>query len=78
MIQVQDGQCGMCAHFGEGDVRDQPKLIQIRASHQAPEDLVERCGLPAHAEYILWVTPMSGCAGFAPAVTEQFEANEPY
>jgi hypothetical protein len=73
MIEVQDGQCGRCVHFGEGDAQETPKLIQIRASHKAPEDLVERCGLPGHAQYNLWVTPISGCSGFAPAETEQFE-----
>lgn len=74
MVQVRDGQCGMCSHFGEDNPDDKPKLIQIRATHQAPDHLVERCGLPGHSQYDLWVTPESGCAGFAPAVTEQFNA----
>lgn len=78
MIDVQSGQCGLCAHFGEGRDEEKPRLAQIRASHRAPEDLVLPCGLPPHAQYNLWVTPRSGCDGFAPAVTEQFEANEPY
>jgi hypothetical protein len=74
MIAVQDGQCGMCAHFGEGVSRDEPKLIQIRATHEAPEHLLEPCGLPEHAQYHLLVTPDSGCDGFVPAVSRQFRA----
>ena len=35
MQQVQDGQCGLCSHFGEHHLRDQ-SLIQIRKSHTAP------------------------------------------
>lgn len=71
MIQVRDGQCGMCVHFGENNADDKPKLLQIRATHQAPEHMVQQCGLPGHAQYDLWVTPESGCAGFAPAEQEQ-------
>ena len=75
MIQVRDGQCGMCVHFGEDNDSERPKLLQIRATHQAPEDLVERCGLPGHAQYDLRVTPASGCAGFAPAIEEQLHVS---
>ncbi len=66
MLQVQDGQCGLCVHFGESHMRDQ-KLVQIRASKQAPETLVEECGHPKHAPLHLMVTPISGCDGFQPA-----------
>jgi hypothetical protein len=78
MIEVQSGQCGLCAHFGAGQPEHKLKLAEIRADHKAPEDLVLPCGLEAHAQYNLWVTPRSSCDGFAPSVTEQFEANEPY
>jgi hypothetical protein len=67
MIKGQSGQCGMCAHFGETAPRDQPKLIQIRVSREAPENLVEPCGLPENADRHLIVTPVSGCDGFTPA-----------
>jgi hypothetical protein len=50
----------MCAHFGETMAQDQPKLIQIRLSHEAPDDLLEPCGLPANANLHLMVTPVSG------------------
>jgi len=66
MIQVQEGQCGLCVHFGENQPKE-PQLIQIRLKHEAPEDLVEECGHPAHAPLHLVVTPISGCAGFEPA-----------
>jgi hypothetical protein len=67
MLQVHDGQCGMCVHFGENMTQDEPKLIQIRLSHEAPDDMVEPCGLPENAEKHLMVTAVSGCDGFAPA-----------
>ncbi len=67
MKQVHDGQCGLCAHFGEHQPREQSRLVQIRVSGMAPEDLVEECGHPRHASLHLVVTPISGCEGFAPA-----------
>jgi hypothetical protein len=66
MKHVEEGQCGLCAHFGEGHA-DEPKLVQIRTKHEAPEDLVEECGHPKHAALNLMVTPISGCDGFEPA-----------
>ncbi len=68
MKQIQLGQCGLCGHFGENNPAEQPKLVQIRSSRQAPEDLVEECGHPRHASLHLVVTPISGCQGFVPAV----------
>ena len=67
MQQIHDGQCGLCAHFGELEHRDQQVLVQIRTSKQAPETLTEECGHPQHAPLHLVVTPTSGCAGFEPA-----------
>jgi hypothetical protein len=67
MIEVHDGQCGLCVHFGEHDPSAKDDLIQIRQSHQAPEELVEECGHPKHAPLHLVVTPQSGCDGFVPA-----------
>lgn len=68
MIQVQNGQCGLCIHFGEHhSTHPTDQLIQIRMKHQAPEDLVEECGHPQLERLHLVVTPISGCAGFAPA-----------
>lgn len=64
MLQIHDGQCGMCAHFGEHDAKAASQLIQIRTKHQAPEDLLEECGHPRHASLNLMVTPISGCDGF--------------
>ena len=67
MLQVQEGQCGLCVHFGESHGRDQ-QLVQIRTSRRAPETLVEECGHPKHAPLNLMVTPISGCDGFQPAM----------
>jgi hypothetical protein len=67
MQHVHDGQCGLCAHFGEEHDSD-TKLVQIRSSKEAPETLVEECGHPRHATLHLMVTPISGCDGFVPAM----------
>ncbi len=66
MKAVQTGQCGLCAHFGE-EHPTIPQLARIRATQQAPEDLLDDCGHPQHAPLELKVTPLSGCAGFEPA-----------
>jgi hypothetical protein len=63
MMQVHDGQCGLCTHFGEHHQPDQ-NVIQIRVSKTAPESLTEECGHPKHAPLHLMVTPISGCDGF--------------
>ena len=70
MLMVNDGQCGLCAHFGEHQgqmAQQQQQLVQIRTSHKAPDDLVEECGHPQHVSLHLMVTPISGCQGFEPA-----------
>jgi hypothetical protein len=66
MVSLHEGQCGLCAHFGEDHARDQ-QLVDIRMSHEAPDDLIEECGHPKHAPLHLVVTPISGCDGFEPA-----------
>lgn len=66
MLQVHEGQCGLCVHFGESHARDQ-QLVQIRTTRTAPETLVDQCGHPKHASLHLKVTPISGCDGFQPA-----------
>jgi hypothetical protein len=66
MLEVHEGQCGLCSHFGEHAMGD-PELLQIRRSHEAPETLLEDCGHPRHAPLHLKVTPISGCDGFEPA-----------
>ena len=66
MQEVHEGQCGLCAHFGETHEGDH-KLVQIRTDREAPEDLIDDCGHPRHASLHLKVTPISGCDGFEPA-----------
>lgn len=67
MQMIHDGQCGLCAHFGEHDLGHRQELIQIRRLKEASEDVVEECGHPQHASLHLMVTPISGCAGFEAA-----------
>lgn len=70
MVQIKDGQCGMCAHYGDNNP-GQTKLIQIRLKHEAPETLIEECGHPQLAPLHLVVTANSGCAGFEPVAAQQ-------
>ena len=67
MMQLHEGQCGLCSHFGEHHPDDQ-KLVQIRLKAQAPDNIVDECGHPRHASLNLRVTPISGCDGFEPAL----------
>ena len=68
MMMIQDGQCGLCLHFGEhaSNVEKQ-QLVQIRTRRQAKEDIQLECGHPQHEPLNLKVTPISGCRGFEPA-----------
>jgi len=64
MLNLTNGQCGLCTHFGE-DHPKAPQLVQIRTSQQAPENFVESCG--RNSDIHLKVTATSGCDGFEPA-----------
>jgi hypothetical protein len=64
MLHINDGQCGLCLHFGEHHQSAVKVLTQIQKKHEAPEDLVEDCGHPKNAALHLKVTPISGCDGF--------------
>ena len=66
MTHVDNGQCGLCKHFGEHHPQE-THLVQIRIKHEAPEDFVDECGHPRHADLHLKVTPISGCDGFEAA-----------
>ena len=65
MVKVTDGQCGLCEHFGEHE--QTPKLVEIRTTHQAAENMVTSCGHPRLSGLHLKVSPVSGCDGFAAA-----------
>lgn len=66
-VQLKEGQCGLCAHFGEHHA-DREQLIQIRTTKQAPVEMTDECGNPKLAAVNLTVTPISGCEGFTPAL----------
>jgi len=66
MLQVHDGQCGVCAHFGETHPATS-QLSQIRTKHEAPETFIDDCGHPGNVSLHLKVTPISRRDGFAPA-----------
>ena len=66
MIHVENGQCGLCAHFGETHSAT-TQLTKIRQQHEASETLLDDCGHPKHALLHLKVTPISGCDGFEAA-----------
>jgi hypothetical protein len=66
-MQVQDGQCGLCNHFGEHHA-ETSAMVNILTSKQAEPSLLDECGHPKHAPLHLKVTPISGCDGFEPAI----------
>ncbi len=66
MVNIEQGQCGVCTHFGETHAADQV-LAQIRSSKEAAETFVDDCGHPKLVSLHLKVTAVSGCDGFQPA-----------
>jgi hypothetical protein len=66
MQAIQDGQCGLCNHFGEHH-HQAAVLVTILSSKSAEPTLLDECGHPKHAALHLKVTPISGCDGFVPA-----------
>lgn len=66
MESVQQGQCGLCTHFGETHAQNE-KLISILTSKQADVVMIDECGHPRLSGLHLKVTPISGCDGFVPA-----------
>jgi len=62
MSTFHEGQCGLCKHFGEHQVR--PELQQIRKTKEAPPEFTEECAHPQHSKLHLLVTVTSGCDGF--------------
>ncbi|MBV8780200.1 MAG: hypothetical protein JO353_02275 [Phycisphaerae bacterium] len=65
MLDIHQGQCGLCSHFGE-DHQKQQELTRLYKTHIASETLVEDCSHPKHATLHLKVTAISGCDGFEP------------
>jgi hypothetical protein len=64
MVHIQEGQCGICTHFGEG--HSDQILAQIRSTKEAAETFVDDCGHPKLVTLHLKVTAVSGCDGFEP------------
>ena len=62
MLQVHEGQCGLCAHFGEIHAAA-PSLLQIRAKGGAG-NVSRRLRASQACCAALKVTPISGCDGF--------------
>jgi hypothetical protein len=67
MLQLHDGQCGLCQHFGE-EHSSKKEIVEVRMKHSASATFVDDCAHPKHVSLHLKVTPMSGCDGFAPAM----------
>ena len=69
MLQIHEGQCGVCVHFGEQHPHEE-QLEHIHMTHEAPEEYADDCGHPKHAPLHLKVTAVSGCDGFEPIPEE--------
>ncbi len=66
MVKVQEGQCGLCAHFGEPEAGTRlPAILEILSTRQAQETLTAPCTQTQLRGVHLRVTPVSGCDGFA-------------
>jgi hypothetical protein len=63
MMRVQNGQCGLCVHFGESH-GENSQLEHIRTTSLASEMYVDRCGHPKLVTIHLRVTAIAGCDGF--------------
>ncbi|MCH2135459.1 MAG: hypothetical protein MK101_02630 [Phycisphaerales bacterium] len=59
MLNITDGQCGSCSHFGGGIPEEQ--LVQIRVNHTAQDDVVGGCDLDSNASIHLKVSPIGSC-----------------
>lgn len=66
MENLENGQCGLCGHFGETHVKSDV-LVTILSSKAADGKLLDDCGHPKHAPLHLKVSAISGCDGFVPA-----------
>jgi len=66
-MKLNDGQCGLCLHFGEHHA-EHADLTQIRRRKEVNEDYKEECGHPTHEPLHLLVTATSGCDGFERAL----------
>ncbi|MCH2162253.1 MAG: hypothetical protein MK085_10315 [Phycisphaerales bacterium] len=65
MVNVDNGQCGTCAHFGT-DIPEQ-QLVQIRIDLQADPETVGGCGHPTNVDLHLKVSVNSSCDGYVAA-----------
>lgn len=65
-MEIQTGQCGLCAHFGEHHAQHE-NLVQIRERREVPPNYKEECGHPHNSDLGLLVTATSSCDGFQPA-----------
>lgn len=66
METINNGQCGLCQHFGETHPQTNT-LVSILSKKQAELTLLDECGHPRHAALHLKVSAISGCDGFVPA-----------
>jgi hypothetical protein len=66
MRAIQDGQCGLCNHFGEHHHQAAVRAT-ILSSKSAEPTLLYECSHLKHAALHLKVTPFSGCDGFVAA-----------
>lgn len=66
MEVLENGQCGLCSHFGESH-ETSPVLVNILDSRQADLTMLDECGHLRHAALHLRVSPISGCDGFVAA-----------
>ena len=65
MLDINDGQCGRCLHFGEHSSDD--ALVEIRVNGEAPDGYVNECGHPTLEGLHLKVAVNGMCDGYQAA-----------
>lgn len=65
MININDGQCGRCFHFGEHSADD--TVVEIRVNGEAPDGYVSDCGHPSLEGLHLKVAANGMCDGYKAA-----------
>ncbi len=69
MLQITDGQCGMCKHYGAHHAEAQAQLVQLRTEHSAPDGMKQECGHPKLEPLHLTLTPIASCDGYERAAS---------
>ena len=72
-MKINQGQCGICRHFGEPHSK-KDELVKIRATQEGSEQVLDLCGHPLLARVHLRVSTISGCDKFESAIADSTQS----